>query len=297
MDWAAAGWIILTGALVASAAGIVGCFLMLRRMALLGDAISHGVLPGIAVAFLLSGTRDTFVMVLGAGAFGLLTTVLVQTLQRTGLQEDAGMGISFTALFAVGVVLISLFASHIDLDLDCVLYGEIAYTPWNTLEINGVNVGPSPVWTMGIITLIVVAVISLFYKELKLTAFDPGMAAAVGINVVLVHYVLMGLVSLVTVGAFESVGAILVVAMMIAPAATAYLLTDRLRTMLVLSVVQGVLSSVFGYFLARALDSSIAAAMAVVSGGLFVLALLFAPEKGIIARRLLFRRLAASHQG
>lgn len=289
MDWYVSGSIIATGALVAASAGMVGCFLVLRRLALLGDAISHAVLPGIAIAFLLSGSRSTLFMVLGAGALGLVTTFLVQSLQRAGVQEDAGIGVSFTGLFAVGVVLVSLFAGKVDLDLDCVLYGEIAYTPWDTLVVGGYSLGPQALWVMGAIFLLNVTVIALLYKEMKICAFDPAMAAAVGINVSLIHYVLMSLVSVTTVGAFESVGAILVVAMMIVPAATAYLLTERLSMMLVLAVLQGVVSAVGGYFVARYLDSSIAAAMTTVSGALFALAFLFAPRTGMVARALALR--------
>jgi len=296
VDWYASGSIIATGALVAASAGMVGCFLVLRRLALLGDAISHAVLPGIALAFLLTGSRSTLVMVLGAGALGIITTFLVQTLQRAGVQEDAGIGVSFTALFAVGVVLVSLFAGKVDLDLDCVLYGEIAYTPWDTLVIGGINLGPESLWTMGSIFLLNFSVIGLLYKELKICAFDPAMAAAVGINVAVIHYVLMGLVSVTTVGAFESVGAILVVAMMIVPAATAYLLTERLGVMLLLAVLQGVVSAAAGYFLARQLDSSIAAAMTTVSGAFFALAFLFAPRTGLVARALALRGLRTGQQ-
>lgn len=291
MDWYASGSIIATGALVAASAGMVGCFLVLRRLALLGDAISHSVLPGIAIAFLLTGSRSSIWMVLGAAALGLLTAFLVQAFQRAGVQEDAGMGVTFTALFAFGVVLVSLFAGQVDLDLDCVLYGEIAYTPWDTLAIGGVNIGPEALWVMGGVFLLNVVVIGLFYKELKICAFDPSMAAAVGINVAFIHYLLMGLVSVTTVGAFESVGAILVVAMMIIPAATAYLLTEKLSRMLLLAVLQGVISSVIGYFVARWLDSSIAAAMTVVSGTLFAGAFLFAPRSGLVARALALRSL------
>jgi manganese/zinc/iron transport system permease protein len=286
--------IILIGALVAGSAGLVGCFLVLRRLALLGDAISHAVLPGIAIAFLLSGSRSAPAMVLGAGALGLLTTFLVQALQRAGVQEDAGIGVSFTSLFAVGVVLISVFAGQVDLDLDCVLYGEIAYAPWDRLLLGGHDLGPRALWTMGTIFLLNVGVIGSFYKEFKICAFDPQMAAAVGINVALIHYLLMGLVSVTTVGAFESVGAILVVAMMIAPAVTAYLLTERLGVMLLLSVALGVISSALGYLLARWLDSSIAAAMTTVSGALFVLALLLAPRTGLLARAVARRALLQS---
>ncbi|MFZ5818070.1 MAG: metal ABC transporter permease [Bacillota bacterium] len=284
--------IIAIGALVAGSAGLVGSFLILRRMAMLGDAISHAVLPGIAVAFLLTGSREPLIMVLGAGAFGLVTAWLVQTLQRAGVQEDAGIGVTFTALFAVGVVLIALFAGRVHLDLEHVLYGEIAYAPWDQWVLAGWNLGPRALWTMGLIFLVDLTVIALFYKELKICAFDPSTAAALGINVGFFHYLLMSLVSITTVGAFDSVGAILVVAMLVVPGATAYLLTEKLSVMLGLAVGVGALSSLFGYLLARWTDSSIAAAMSAVAGFLFLLAFLFAPGTGLVARLLHRRRLA-----
>lgn len=291
MDWESYFWIMLVGALVAGSAGLVGSFLVLRRMAMLGDAISHAVLPGIAMAFLLSGSKAPLPMLIGAGALGLLTTFLVQTLERAGVQEDAGMGVVFTSLFAVGVILISAMPGRVHLDLDHVLFGEIAYAPWERVMMGGLDLGPQAVWMMGLIFLLNVVVITLFYKELKICAFDPQMAAAVGINVALIHYLLMGLVSVTTVGAFESVGAVLVVAMLIVPGATAYLLTERLGVMLVLSVVLGAASSVLGFALAQVLDSSIAASMTTVAGLLFVAAFLFSPKGGLVGRALARRRL------
>lgn len=285
------GWIILTGALVASACSLVGCFLVLRRLAMLGDAISHAILPGIVIAFLISSSRTSPTLFLGAVLLGLLTSFIVQALSQGGVYGDAAIGVTFTSLFAVGVVLVSLFAGHVDLDLDCVLYGEIAYTPFDTLSWAGLSLGPRPVWVTGGLLLLNLAVVSLFYKEFKICAFDPQMAAAVGINVTAMHYLLMGLVSVTTVGAFESVGAILVVAMLIVPAATGYLLADRLEWMLALSVAVGIASALLGYLMARWLDCSIAGAMATVSGLLFLLAFLFAPRHGVISRRLAYERL------
>lgn len=278
-------WIILTGTLVAATCGVLGCFLVLRKMAMVGDAISHSVLPGIAIAFLVSGTRDSLLMLVGAAVLGLITVFLIQTLQNGGLQSDASIGIVFTALFAVGVIIISRNAAHIDLDLDCVLFGEIAYVQWDTLIINGYDMGPAAVWMLGGVLLIVLLVIGLFYKQFKLCAFDPALAAAVGIPVALFHYLLMGLVSLSTVASFESVGAILVVGMLIVPASTAYLLTDRLSIMLLYSVLVGAVSSAGGYYAAKWLDASIAGAMITVAGLLFVLAFVFSPLHGLVARR------------
>lgn len=286
-------WIILTGSLVAATCGVLGCFLVLRKMAMVGDAISHSVLPGIAIAFLISGSRDSLLMLAGAAVLGLITVFLIQLLQQSGLQSDASIGIVFTALFAIGVILISLNASHIDLDLDCVLFGEIAYVPWDTWIMNGYEMGPVAVWMLGGTLLLVLALIGLFYKQFKLCAFDPALAAAVGIPVVIFHYLLMGMVSVATVASFESVGAILVVGMLIVPASTAYLLTDRLSRMLLYSVLIGILSSAGGYYAAKWLDASIAGAMISVAGILFVLAFIFSPLHGLAARYLKHRRLKA----
>ncbi|MEJ8303759.1 metal ABC transporter permease [Saccharibacillus sacchari] len=277
-------WIILTAVLVASTCSILGCFLILRRMALVGDAISHAVLPGIAIAFLMSGTRDSMWMLLGATAFGLLTVFLIQTLQTSGLQSDASIGIVFTALFAVGVLLISLNAQHIDLDLDCVLFGEIAYVPWDTWTLGGTDMGPRAVWMLGITLTVILLLLGLFYKQFKICAFDPAMAVACGIPVLLFHYLLMGMVSMTAVSSFESVGAILVVGMLIIPAATAYLLTNRLGVMIGLSVAVGIVSAVAGYLISYALDASIAGCIVSVAGILFILALILAPKNGLIAR-------------
>lgn len=146
---------------------IVGCFLVLRKMAMIGDAISHAVLPGIVIAFLISGSRDSVWMMFGAAVLGLLTVYLIQLFQQSGLQSDAAIGVVFTTLFAIGVLLISVFASNAHLDMDHVLYGEIAYVPWNTLEIAGFDVGPRAVWITGAMLLINLLVIGAFSSNLK----------------------------------------------------------------------------------------------------------------------------------
>jgi len=284
-------WIMLTGSLVAASCGFLGCFLILRRMAMLGDAISHAILPGIVLAFLFSGTRETLPMLIGAAIMGLLTVFLVQFLHQGGVKSDAAIGVTFTALFSVGVVLVSLYTQQVDLDLDCVLYGEIAYVPWDTWQAWGIELGPRAVWAVGGVFLFSLLIVGLFFKQFKLCSFDPAMAAAVGIPVVFFHYLLMTLVSMTTVAAFESVGAILVVAMLVVPAATAYLLTDRLHIMLLLSMAAGVVSAVLGYLLAAWLDSSISGAMTAVSGLLFLSAFLFSPRHGVVAKALAQRKV------
>jgi manganese/zinc/iron transport system permease protein len=303
MDIVAGIWIVLIGALVAGSCGLLGCFLVLRRLTMLGDAISHAILPGIAGAFLLSASlnhhgdaRAPLPMFIGASIVGVLTAFLVQLLNKSGrVQGDAAIGVVFTALFAIGVVMISLYASQIDLDQDCVLYGEIAYAPFDMLEWNNRVLGPKAFWQMLGVFALCVVVVSTLFKELKLASFDPEMAAAVGINVGVLHYVLMAMVSITTVGSFTLVGAILVVAMLVVPAATAYLLTDNLKNMLIISVIVGVLSSALGYaFTALVMpNASIAGCMTVAAGLLFLLAFLFSPSHGLVARRAAQKKLAA----
>ena len=295
--------ILLTGALIATSCALVGSFLVLRRMALLGDAISHAVLPGIVMAFLLTGRRNSLVMLAGAAAVGVLTVFLVELFVRSRrLREDASIGVVFPALFALGVVMVTRWAGQVDLDVDCVLYGEIAYVPWDLWIVGDTSFGPRALWTAGGVLALDLLLVALLYKELKATTFDPAFAASVGISPLVVHYLLMSAVSVTVVGSFEAVGAILVVAMLIVPAATAYLLTERLSRMLALAVAAGIAASTGGYLLARWLDVSIAGAMATVAGGLFLVALAASPRHGLVARwwrrrRLTARILAAAGQG
>jgi manganese/zinc/iron transport system permease protein len=256
-------------------------------MAMVGDAISHAVLPGIVIAFLVSGSRDSMTMLLGAGLIGVLTTFLIEFLHKKArLQTDASIGVTFTWLFAIGVILISLFAGKVDLDQDCVLYGEIAYVPLDVAFIGDTSIGPRALYVMGGILIAILLFISFGYKELFLTTFDPAYASAIGISTTLWHYLLMGAVSATTVASFESVGAILVVALLIAPAATAYLITDNFKWMLVLSSIVGIIASITGYYFAVWLDGSIAGAIAAMAGVLFVLAMLFSPTHGILFKKL-----------
>ncbi|MDG5766577.1 metal ABC transporter permease [Balneolales bacterium ANBcel1] len=280
------GWILITGILVAASCALAGSFLVLRKMSLMGDAISHAVLPGIAIAFLLTAGRNSVPMLIGAGIFGVLTVYLTEELSKKGrIFHDASMGIVFTTLFAIGVIIISLFAGNVDLDQDCILYGEIAYVPWDIWYWRGMDMGPRPVWILGTVLLINIGFITLFYKELKTYSFSPQLATTLGLPVGLIHYGLMSTVSLTTIGSFESVGAILVVALLIVPPATAYLLTDRLHRLLLLAVLFGITSAVGGYYLALWINSSIAGAIAVVTGAQFALVFLFAPRYGFLAGR------------
>ena len=282
-------WIILTGCLAAVSCGLLGCFLILRKMAMIGDAISHAVLPGIVIAFLFSGSLNSFPMLIGAASFGLLTTFLIELFNKKGeLQKDASIGITFTWLFAVGVILISLYADNVHIDQDCVLFGEISYVALEPLTslLPGIS-APNTVWILGTVMILVIAMIVFGYKGLFLTTFDPSFAATIGVSTVAWHYLLMSAVSVTTVVSFESVGAILVVALLIAPAAAAYLLTDQLPKMLIIAALVGIIASIGGYYLAVWLDASVAAAIATVLGIEFTLVFLFAPKNGIIIKKFI----------
>jgi manganese/zinc/iron transport system permease protein len=275
----------LVAVVVAAGCALPGVFLILRRMAMMSDAISHAILPGIVVGFMLTGDLSSPWLVIGAALTGVLTVALVELLGKTGLvREDAAIGIAFPALFSVGVILIARFAGDVHLDVDAVLLGELAFAPFDRLIVGGTDIGPRSLWIASGILAINVAFITVFFKELTIATFDAALAATLGLMPTLVHYLLMGIVSLTAVGAFDAVGSILVVALMIGPPAAAYLLTDRLSILLVLSALLGAVSAVGGYWLARLLDASIGGSMATMVGFVFLLAFLFAPERGLVAR-------------
>ena len=220
--------------LTAMACALPGTFLVLRRLSLVGDAISHAILLGIVLAFFAVESLTSPLLLVGAALTGLLTVLLVEVVKGTGLvREDAAIGLVFPALFSVAVVLIARYADSVHLDTDVVLLGELAFAPFERFEAFGWDWAPKAMVVMGGILLLNVVVIALFYKELKLVTFDAGLAVALGFSPAIVHYGLMGLVSVTAVGAFDAVGSILVVALMIAPPAAAYLLTDRLHVLLV----------------------------------------------------------------
>lgn len=281
----------LIALVVAVSCALPGVYLVLRRMAMMSDAISHTVLLGIVLAFFVTGDIASPLLVVAAAATGMLTVALVESVRGTRLvKRDAAIGLVFPALFSVAVILISRYAGDVHLDTDAVLLGELAFAPFRRLEIGGVDVGPKTLWVMAVVLLLNVAFIVAFYKELKLTTFDAALAASLGFSPVLVHYVFMGLVSVTAVGAFDAVGSILVVALMIVPPAGAYLLTDKLRWMIVLSALLGATSAIAGYWAAWLADASIAGSIAAVAGAQFLLVFLLAPRRGVVAQALLRAR-------
>ncbi|GAA5416770.1 manganese transport system membrane protein MntD [Paraliobacillus ryukyuensis] len=279
-------WIILTGCLVGLTCGIAGSLLVLRKMSMIADAISHTVLLGIVGAFFVSHSLNGVPMLIGASVVGLLTAYLVEVLNKSGVQSDAAIGVVFTSLFALGVILISLIGDQVHLDTNHALMGEIAFVPWDTMMIKGQSYGPQAVWMLGFALIANVLLITLFYKQIKMSTFDPQFATLVGVPLTFIHYLLMTMVSFSTVASFNSVGAILVVAMLIVPGATAYLLSERFLHVILLSGVIGVIAALLGYGFSILLNVSIAGSMATMTGLLFLLAFLFNPKNGLIIKKL-----------
>ena len=303
-------WIALMGFLITAACGLIGNYLILRRMALVGDAISHSVLPGLAIAFLFSHSLKTVPMFIGALVAGIVTTVLIELIhKKTRVKQDAAIGITFSSLFAIGVIIISFGQTDaVHLDAECVLYGEIAFVGFELVQTelspdalsvvekipvlnselflsgNMLTIAPPSVIRMAIVTSVTLLLILIFYKELLVTSFDSGLSSSLGINSTVMHYALMGMLSVIIVSAFEAVGAILVIAMLILPGATASLLVHRLPPMFVLTLVHALLSAVGGVHLATWLDCSHAGAMVVAGSILFLAAWVFSPSQGLLQR-------------
>ena len=274
----------LIASIVAIACAIPGTFLVLRKMALISDAISHSILPGLVLGFFITHDLNSPLLIIMAALSGVVTVVLVEFIQKTKLvKEDTAIGLVFPVLFSIGVIMIAKNANDVHLDTDAILLGELAFAPFDRFLVDGSDLGPKSLWIIGTILLITIGLLFAFFKELKISTFDAGLATALGFSPIMIHYGLMSVASITIVGSFDAVGAILVVALMIAPAATAYLLTDNLKKMLGLSVVFGVFSAISGYWLAHWLDASISGSMTTVLGIVFLTVYLFAPKRGLIS--------------
>jgi manganese/zinc/iron transport system permease protein len=285
-------WTMAVGILAGTSCAAVGCYLVLRRMSMLGDAISHSVLPGIAVAVLWSGEFGGWTSFVGALVLGLVCTLLIELLHRQGgLTSDSSMGVVFSGLFSIGVIIIAREARRKHIDADCILFGLIEAVPLDTVAIGGFEI-PRAAMTLASVLALVSVVIALFWKEFKIVSFDGALASAMGLSATLVHYLLMGLVAVVSVACFEAVGSILVVALLIVPPATAHLLSDRLSTMMGISILVSAIAAVGGYILADASNTSVSGMIAVVAGLEFAVAVILSPRHGLVSRGL--RNLALS---
>jgi len=303
-------WIVVTAALAAMACALPGTYLLLRRQSMMGDAISHTALLGIVLAFLFSHALKTrgwispesyygwhhTVLFVGALLIGMLSALLTEWIQRLGrMESSASLGVVFTTLFAAGLMLIRIAADEVHIDPDCVLYGNLESVALDTLGSTGI---PRAAATNAAVLLLNGALVLVFFKELQISAFDPSLATALGINARLMHYALMAVTALSLVAAFESVGSILVIAMLIVPAATAHILTDRLPVLIVLALLIAMLTALLGHALAITLpaavfsrlgyvnvvDASTAGMMAATAGLIFVLAMVFGPRHGLVSQ-------------
>lgn len=255
---------LITSIMVGIVSGVIGSFIVLRGMSLMGDAISHAVLPGVAMSYMLGINY-----IIGASLFGILAAILIGFItQKSQLKNDTAIGVVFSSFFALGIILISFAKSSTD--LYHILFGNV------------LAVRDSDILITLIVGIVVLLFVFLFYKELVVSSFDPTMAKAYGLKTTLLHYALMFLLTLVAVSALQTVGTILVIAMLITPAATAYQLTNHLPTMIVLSTVFGVLSSIIGLFFSYSYNLASGATIVLTAALFFILAFLFSPKKGLV---------------
>jgi manganese/zinc/iron transport system permease protein len=308
---------VLASMLVAIACSVPGCFLVVRKQSMMGDAISHAALPGVVIAFLLAywfagedHELESFqalkrgMMFGGAVMVGVLCTLLTESVQRWGrVEPSAALGVVFTTLFAIGLLLMRAKADDVHIDPDCVLYGSVENIAFEAYLLGKI---PSAIWVNMVALMINIFLVVLLFKELRISAFDPTLATTVGINSRLLHYGLMTVTAVTLVAAFETVGSILVVAMLIAPAATAYLLTDRLSWMIVLAMIIAAAAAVVGHASAIVFPDLVLRPLgidqvesvsstgmtATVIGVFFLIAVFFAPRHGAVSRALNRLKLA-----
>jgi len=294
--WQTTFWIVLQATLVGISCALVGNFLILRRLALVGDAISHSVLPGIVVAFLI-GHGDGPLVMFGAMVAGMLTTLGIEWIYKNSrIKQDAAIGIVFTTLFALGVILVSFAANDIHIDAECILYGKLE----QAAIFSGDRLISPQIIPAAFVAIASLLLVVLFYKQLLVSAFDATLAGSLGIPASWVHYGMMAWLSVVVVSAFQAVGSIMVVAMLIVPGATAMLLSMRLPTVMWISCVHALLSALVGYHLALWLNCNSSAAIVVTGMGFFCLAWMFSPSQGMVSqflvRKALREKLAATRR-
>ncbi|MEM7168089.1 MAG: metal ABC transporter permease [Planctomycetota bacterium] len=278
-------WTLAVALITAVTCSVCGVFLVAKREALVSEGLSHAVLPGIIVAFVLLRDRSSPLLILSAAVMGLVMVLLVQGLRRTKLvDDDASLGIVFAALFSIGILLASLELRNVHFHAHCIIDGNLALAPLDAWTVGATSLGPKSFYIMLSVLAVVSAFIWVYFKELKLMVFDPALAQSFRLRPGLLHASWLGLVSLTTVSAFETAGSILVVALMITPPAAAYLLADTLGGMLRWSVLLSALSAVGGFYLGFALDIAPTGPMSALAGGIFLVVLVAAPSRGLLSR-------------
>lgn len=276
---------ILIAIVVSMASSLLGTFLVLRGAAMVSDAITHTVLLGIVLAYFVVHDLDSPFLMLGATLVGLLTVWLIELVSKSKLiNYDGAIGVVFPFLFGLAIILLTQYASGTHLDVDAVLMGELGFAPFNRLIINGVDLGPVALVRMSIILVINILFVTIFYRQLKITTFDPGFARSIGISPSKYYYALMTLVSLTAVGSYEAVGSVLVVGFVVGPALAGYMLSDDLKHIIGLAMVFSVLNSVIGVYLAYQFDTTFAGMIAVVTGVTTMLVMVFSPKKGLVRK-------------
>lgn len=265
----------LIAILISASCSLLGTFLVLKSMSMISDAISHTILLGIVLAFFIYHDLNSPFLLIGAGLVGIITVYLIELLHSTRLmKEDSAIGVVFPLLFSIAVILITKYAGNTHLDADAVLLGEISFAPFNRVMILNTSIPKSIITGLCVFGINLFLVV-VFFKEIKLSIFDKALAATIGFYPVIIHYGIMMLVSVTAVASFDAVGSILVVALMIGPPVTAFLITKSLTTMLMCSVFVGSLASVIGYQVAKMLDVSVAGMITVVIGIIFMIVFLY----------------------
>lgn len=269
-------YIQLIAAIIALTCAIPGCLLVVKQMAMLADSITHTVLLGIVLAYFITQDLNSPYLIIGAGMMGLLTVWLTEAAQSSRkVSADAAIGLIYPLLFAIAIILITKYGSNVHLDTDSVLLGELAFAPFDRWYYKGLDMGPRSLYTSTSILIINSILTILFYKEIKLATFDKTLSKVLGFTPIIIHYMIMTMVSVTTVVAFESVGAILVIALMIGPANIAYLFTNKLKNMILLSGFIGILCSLTGVQIAFYYNISIAGTIATTIGCVFAIAMVF----------------------
>ncbi len=289
--------IVWMGVMVSFSCGLIGAFIVARKLALMGDAISHGILPGLVIAFITTQSKSLLPMFIGACGAGLLCSYCIEWLHRkTPLKMDAALGLTFTSFFALGVLLITNMGNYAHIDAECLLYGEIGFTPLaENIYLGSFEIGSRPLLSIGVVTTVILLIIILFYKQLMVTSFDEMLSVSLGLPVRTIHYGLMLLLAITIVASFESVGVILVIAMLIFPSTTASFFFTRMPAILFCTLPLSIIYSLGGFFLARWLDCSIAGSMVVVAMACFGIAWLFGTENGILKNLFIPKKIIFKH--
>lgn len=282
--------ISLIAIVVSILCALPGIFLVLRKMAMVSDSITHTILLGIVLGFFVTHNLSSPLLIIGATLMGVFTVWLTEILHKSRLvSEDSAIGIVFPLLFSIAVILITRYAGSVHLDTDSILLGELAFAPFDRVSIFGFSIAKSLV-TASILLVINIVLLIIFFKELKVATFDPILAGLLGFTPVLIHYGIMTMVSVSAVGAFEAVGSVLVVAFMVGPPISAYLLTNDLKKMIIYTIILCIISSLIGYQVAIVLDISIAGSIASCIGIIFMIIFIFSPSNGIITKYMKTRK-------